>query len=76
MEGVPYGWHGTWAVRPPRRMGGIFVGLKFGLWKVSGTLPKLLQNMQFAFSVFHPVLGSFREINSSEILIGSDCFCQ
>jgi hypothetical protein len=54
-------------------MAGIFVGLEFGLWKVSETLVKvgvggkngkLLQDMQFAFSVFHPELGSFREINS------------
>ncbi len=48
---------------------------------------ELLRDMQFAFSVFHPESGSFREINSWDILIGSyffvsdkirwlvDCYC-
>jgi hypothetical protein len=37
---------------------------------------ELLRDMQFAFSVLHPELGSFREINSWDILIGLYCFCQ
>ncbi len=58
-------------VRRACRMAGIFLGLKFGLWKVREPLTKvgggggnfeLLQDMQFAFFLFSSRIGSPREI--------------